>query len=220
MSYFSRQFRISSTLCYPCRIELPILTSVLQLPLMSPLQTSDCTSPPPSQTHSSSPSNLSTPYALHPLVPAASSSLPSPSSCPAACSAQPDSQSYPRCWARSHALVAAQLRLRGGGRDGVRTLLVRQESVGIGIGRFVRVLRRRRMRIGISRRPVGTLLAFVVRKGRRDVVTSRMPTQDSAMLTRRLSCAHLRARWASLVARSARFCWRWICTMRATLGGC
>lgn len=47
-----------------------------------------------------------------------------------------------------------------------------------------------------------------------------MPTHDSAMLTSKLSWAHLRARWASLEARSARFCWRWICTMSATLCGC
>src|SRR4051812_18912901 len=44
-----------------------------------------------------------------------------------------------------------------------------------------------------------------------------MPTHDSAILTRRLSCAHFRARWASLAARSARFCCRWIWTIRATL---
>jgi hypothetical protein len=47
-----------------------------------------------------------------------------------------------------------------------------------------------------------------------------MPTHDSAMLTSKLSWAHLRARWASLEARSARFCWRWICTMSATLSDC
>ena len=48
-------------------------------------------------------------------------------------------------------------------------------------------------------------------------LTMRRPTQDSAMLTRRLSWAHFRADWTSLRARSVRFCWRWIWTMRAML---
>jgi hypothetical protein len=46
--------------------------------------------------------------------------------------------------------------------------------------------------------------------------TTLSPTQASARLTSRLSCAHRRAAVTSLRARSVRFCWSWIWTIRAT----
>jgi hypothetical protein len=194
---------------------------ISRLPLKSPPQTWGYTLLLLSQTRPSSPSNPAAPYARHLPQPTAPSTRLSPSSCPAAYSAQSGSQSCPRTWGQFRWPVAAQLRPRVGGRGGAQTRPVRRASAVIGIARFVRVLQRRRMRIGISRRP-GRRLS-VLRVGYNVELwggsTSRMPTHDSAMLTRRLSCAHLRARWASLVARSARFCWRWICTMRATLLG-
>lgn len=79
------------------------------------------------------------------------------------------------------------------------------------------------MPTGISRRPklmlvsFPTAIGYMAGMGTSGLRTSRMPTQLSAMLTSRLSCAHFRARCASLAARSVRFCWRWIWTISATL---
>jgi hypothetical protein len=162
--------------------------------LKSPPQTWDYTLPPPSQTRPSSPSNPSAPCARHPHWPTSPSTPRSLWSCPAAYLARPDSQSYPRCSARSRMPVAARLRLREGGRGAVPRPLVRRASAGIGIARFARALRRRRTRIGIFRRPGRCLLVGLLMRWVWEVLTSRMPTQDSAMLTSRLSWAHLRAR--------------------------
>lgn len=97
---------------------------------------------------------------------------------------------------------------------------MRRESVGIGSQRPARAPRRRRTLIGTSHRPKLKVLVSECGMQRRQLEwrrTSRMPTHDSAILTSKLSCAHFRALCASFAARSARFCCRWIWTIRATL---
>lgn len=95
---------------------------------------------------------------------------------------------------RWKALVVERLRLPGGGRGGVLIRPVRRGSVGRWIESSWLALRRRRMQIGTSRRPECDINGKPNSNGRTGEHTSRMPTQLSAMLTSRLSCAHFRAR--------------------------
>jgi len=141
----------------------------------------------------------------------------SPLSFQAVCSVRPGSRWCLMTWGRFRSLAVVQLQLLVDGQGAVLKRLVRRANVVTVIARSGRALRRRRMPIGTSHRPVYNQyrpICMCIWRGR---CTSRIPTHDSAMLTRRLSCAHFRARWASLAARSARFCCKWICTISATL---